>query len=163
MRFKTLAAIKSSIATPENTDPTSMEYGNNNLLASSCQDEFIERRPNINKGLVLNGLDVAKTQWYHFKAIVIARIGLFTYAYDLFFFSFVTKNSLVVYTTPSKAQNSQNFGGLHKKKDNTLGAITRAKELKSHQASKIQRRRYINEMVTHDIDRIKVAKNVDIA
>nr|GLL44150.1 inorganic phosphate transporter 1-4-like [Ipomoea trifida] len=41
--------------------------------------------------LVLNALDVAKTQWYHFTAIVIAGMGFFTDAYDLFCISLVTK------------------------------------------------------------------------
>ncbi|OAY32633.1 inorganic phosphate transporter 1-4 [Manihot esculenta] len=40
---------------------------------------------------VLNALDVAKTQWYHFTAIVIAGMGFFTDAYDLFSISLVTK------------------------------------------------------------------------
>ncbi|GKV33386.1 hypothetical protein SLEP1_g41903 [Rubroshorea leprosula] len=33
---------------------------------------------------VLSALDAARTQYYHFKAIVIAGMGLFTDAYDLF-------------------------------------------------------------------------------
>lgn len=33
---------------------------------------------------VLSALDSAKTQYYHFKAIIIAGMGLFTDAYDLF-------------------------------------------------------------------------------
>ncbi|KAL4191360.1 hypothetical protein AMTRI_Chr07g29520 [Amborella trichopoda] len=40
---------------------------------------------------VLTALDVAKTQWYHFTAIVIAGMGFFTDAYDLFCISLVTK------------------------------------------------------------------------
>lgn len=40
---------------------------------------------------VLNTLDVAKTQLYHFTAIVIAGMGFFTDAYDLFSISLVTK------------------------------------------------------------------------
>lgn len=40
---------------------------------------------------VLNALDVAKTQLYHFTAIVIAGMGFFTDAYDLFCISLVTK------------------------------------------------------------------------
>lgn len=40
---------------------------------------------------VLNALDVAKTQLYHFTAIVIAGMGFFTDAYDLFSISLVTK------------------------------------------------------------------------
>ncbi|CAN1131657.1 Probable inorganic phosphate transporter 1-7 [Linum perenne] len=40
---------------------------------------------------VLNALDVAKTQWYHFTAVVIAGMGFFTDAYDLFCISLVTK------------------------------------------------------------------------
>lgn len=40
---------------------------------------------------VLNALDVAKTQWYHFTAIVIAGMGFFTDAYDLFSIANVTK------------------------------------------------------------------------
>ncbi|KAG2303429.1 hypothetical protein Bca52824_032080 [Brassica carinata] len=33
---------------------------------------------------VLSSLDAARIQWYHFKAIIIAGMGLFTDAYDLF-------------------------------------------------------------------------------
>ncbi|PHT85693.1 putative inorganic phosphate transporter 1-5 [Capsicum annuum] len=40
---------------------------------------------------VLNALDLAKTQLYHFTAIVIAGMGFFTDAYDLFCISMVTK------------------------------------------------------------------------
>ncbi|KNA14115.1 hypothetical protein SOVF_110600 [Spinacia oleracea] len=40
---------------------------------------------------VLNALDVAKTQWYHFKAIAIAGMGFFTDAYDLFCISMVAR------------------------------------------------------------------------
>ncbi|GFP83356.1 inorganic phosphate transporter 1-4 [Phtheirospermum japonicum] len=40
---------------------------------------------------VLNALDVAKTQLYHFTAIIIAGMGFFTDAYDLFSISLVTR------------------------------------------------------------------------
>lgn len=40
---------------------------------------------------VLSALDLAKTQLYHFTAIVIAGMGFFTDAYDLFCISLVTK------------------------------------------------------------------------
>ncbi|KAG2713603.1 hypothetical protein I3760_04G184600 [Carya illinoinensis] len=40
---------------------------------------------------VLTALDIAKTQWYHFTAIIIAGMGFFTDAYDLFCISLVTK------------------------------------------------------------------------
>ncbi|KAG0472952.1 hypothetical protein HPP92_014406 [Vanilla planifolia] len=40
---------------------------------------------------VLKALDVAKTQLYHFTAIVVAGMGFFTDAYDLFCISLVTK------------------------------------------------------------------------
>ncbi|KAK4441592.1 Inorganic phosphate transporter 1-4 [Sesamum alatum] len=40
---------------------------------------------------VLSALDAAKTQWYHFTTIVIAGMGFFTDAYDLFCISLVTK------------------------------------------------------------------------
>ncbi|CDO99226.1 unnamed protein product [Coffea canephora] len=40
---------------------------------------------------VLNALDVAKTQLYHFTAIVVAGMGFFTDAYDLFSISLCTK------------------------------------------------------------------------
>ncbi|XP_061338267.1 probable inorganic phosphate transporter 1-5 isoform X1 [Gastrolobium bilobum] len=41
--------------------------------------------------VVLNALDAAKTQMYHFTAIVIAGMGFFTDAYDLFSIPNVTK------------------------------------------------------------------------
>jgi hypothetical protein len=40
---------------------------------------------------VLSALDAAKTQWYHFTAVVIAGMGFFTDAYDLFCISLATK------------------------------------------------------------------------
>ncbi|KAI4383152.1 hypothetical protein MLD38_009027 [Melastoma candidum] len=40
---------------------------------------------------VLDALDTARTQWYHFTAIVIAGMGFFTDAYDLFCISAITK------------------------------------------------------------------------
>ncbi|KAJ1376030.1 Phosphate permease [Sesbania bispinosa] len=53
---------------------------------------------------VLNALDVAKTQWYHFTAIVIAGMGFFTDAYDLFCISLVTKllGRIYYYEGPTK-------------------------------------------------------------
>jgi PHS family inorganic phosphate transporter-like MFS transporter len=40
---------------------------------------------------VLAALDKAKTQWYHFSTIVIAGLGFFTDAYDLFCISTITR------------------------------------------------------------------------
>ncbi|CAL9175781.1 unnamed protein product, partial [Musa hybrid cultivar] len=40
---------------------------------------------------VLGALDLAKTRWYHFTAPVIAGMGFFTDAHDLFCISHVTK------------------------------------------------------------------------
>lgn len=40
---------------------------------------------------VLSALDSAKTQYYHFKAIIIAGMGLFTDSYDLFSITLITK------------------------------------------------------------------------
>ena len=51
---------------------------------------------------VLKALDGAKTQWYHFTAIIIAGMGFFTDAYDLFSISLVTKLlGRLYYTTPN--------------------------------------------------------------
>ncbi|XP_030470098.1 low affinity inorganic phosphate transporter 1-like [Syzygium oleosum] len=53
---------------------------------------------------VLNALDAAKTQWYHFTAIIIAGMGFFTDAYDLFCISLVTKLlGRLYYTEPGSA------------------------------------------------------------
>ncbi|CAK8570616.1 unnamed protein product [Lathyrus sativus] len=50
---------------------------------------------------VLNALDVAKTQLYHFTTIVIAGMGFFTDAYDLFCISLVTRLlGRIYYTEP---------------------------------------------------------------
>ncbi|MCE3049966.1 Growth-regulating factor 4 [Datura stramonium] len=49
---------------------------------------------------VLNALDLAKTQLYHFTAIIIAGMGFFTDAYDLFSISLVTKLFGVCTTLP---------------------------------------------------------------
>ncbi|CAL4912605.1 unnamed protein product [Urochloa decumbens] len=60
-----------------------------------------ERRPQHLQ--VLTALDAAKTQWYHFTAIVVAGMGFFTDAYDLFCISLVTKLlGRIYYTDPSK-------------------------------------------------------------
>lgn len=40
---------------------------------------------------VLEALDSARTQWYHFTAIIIAGMGFFIDAYDLFCISTVSK------------------------------------------------------------------------
>ncbi|XP_078427611.1 inorganic phosphate transporter 1-6-like [Wolffia australiana] len=54
---------------------------------------------------VLNALDVASTQWYHFRAIVIAGMGFFTDAYDLFCISLVTKLlGRLYYSVPGAAK-----------------------------------------------------------
>lgn len=53
---------------------------------------------------VLSLLDSAKTQLYHFKAIVIAGMGFFTDAYDLFCISLVTKLLGRIYFTEEGAK-----------------------------------------------------------
>ncbi|KAI3985237.1 hypothetical protein MKX01_022651 [Papaver californicum] len=54
---------------------------------------------------VLKALDVAKTQLYHFTAILIAGMGFFTDAYDLFCISLVTKLlGRIYYTVPGAAK-----------------------------------------------------------
>jgi len=54
---------------------------------------------------VLKALDVAKTQLYHFTAIVIAGMGFFTDAYDLFCVSLVTKLlGRIYYFNPESAK-----------------------------------------------------------
>ncbi|KAH7522097.1 hypothetical protein FEM48_Zijuj07G0101700 [Ziziphus jujuba var. spinosa] len=54
---------------------------------------------------VLNALDLAKTQLYHFTAIVIAGMGFFTDAYDLFCIPPVTKLlGRIYYTDTTKAK-----------------------------------------------------------
>ncbi|KAL8486625.1 hypothetical protein ACS0TY_023352 [Phlomoides rotata] len=52
---------------------------------------------------VLSALDAAKTQWYHFTAILIAGMGFFTDAYDLFCISLVTKLLGRIYYTEKGA------------------------------------------------------------
>ncbi|PNX72615.1 inorganic phosphate transporter [Trifolium pratense] len=54
---------------------------------------------------VLNKLDVAKTQCYHFTAIIIAGMGFFTDAYDLFCVSLVTKLLGRIYYHVNGAEN----------------------------------------------------------
>ena len=54
---------------------------------------------------VLNALDTAKTQWYHFTAIIIAGMGFFTDAYDLFCISLVTKMLGRIYYHVEGAKN----------------------------------------------------------
>ncbi|KAF1889690.1 hypothetical protein Lal_00025018 [Lupinus albus] len=52
---------------------------------------------------VLTALDSAKTQWYHFTAIIIAGMGFFTDAYDLFSIANVTKLLGRIYYTQQGA------------------------------------------------------------
>lgn len=51
-------------------------------------------------------LDAAKTQWYHFTTIVIAGMGFFIDAYDLFCISLVTKNLGHVYYTKESSSTT---------------------------------------------------------
>ncbi|KAG8370408.1 hypothetical protein BUALT_Bualt14G0113800 [Buddleja alternifolia] len=53
---------------------------------------------------VLKALDVAKTQLYHFTAIVVAGMGFFTDAYDLFSISLVAKLLGRIYYTKAGAE-----------------------------------------------------------
>ncbi|CAA7042512.1 unnamed protein product [Microthlaspi erraticum] len=46
---------------------------------------------------VLSALDAARIQWYHFKAIIVAGMGLFTDAYDLFCIAPVMKMISQIY------------------------------------------------------------------
>ncbi|KAK8472040.1 hypothetical protein PHAVU_002G099000 [Phaseolus vulgaris] len=54
---------------------------------------------------VLSELDTARTQYYHFKAIIIAGMGLFTDAYDLFSITLIIKIMGRVYYDDRKDQN----------------------------------------------------------
>jgi PHS family inorganic phosphate transporter-like MFS transporter len=54
---------------------------------------------------VLSALDAAKTQWYHFTAIIVAGMGFFTDAYDLFCISLVTKLLGRIYYTVDGSPN----------------------------------------------------------
>ncbi|GJM99887.1 hypothetical protein PR202_ga17026 [Eleusine coracana subsp. coracana] len=56
---------------------------------------------------VLTALDQARTQYYHFKAIVIAGMGLFTDSYDLFCIAPVMKLIGRVYYTSGSEDGSQ--------------------------------------------------------
>ncbi|CAL4928911.1 unnamed protein product [Urochloa decumbens] len=58
-----------------------------------------------NKMQVLSALDSAKTQWYHFTAIIVAGMGFFTDAYDLFCISLVTKLLGRIYYTVDGSPN----------------------------------------------------------
>uniref|UniRef100_A0A0E0HPU2 H(+)/Pi cotransporter n=1 Tax=Oryza nivara TaxID=4536 RepID=A0A0E0HPU2_ORYNI len=59
---------------------------------------------------VLAALDQARTQYYHFKAIVIAGMGLFTDSYDLFCISPVMKIFGRVYYAPSGSVDGSGSG-----------------------------------------------------
>lgn len=51
---------------------------------------------------VLSALDSAKTQYYHFKAIIIAGMGLFSDAYDLFTITLIIKMLGRIYYSDSQ-------------------------------------------------------------
>ncbi|KAL6842691.1 hypothetical protein ACP4OV_027535 [Aristida adscensionis] len=65
---------------------------------------------------VLDALDSARTQMYHMKAIVIAGMGFFTDAYDLFCISTVSKLLGRIYY----AEENMNWDDLSKSKPGTL-------------------------------------------
>ena len=65
---------------------------------------------------VLSALDAAKTQWYHFTAIIVAGMGFFTDAYDLFCISTVSKLLGRLYY-PTK---NMDYGTLKNSKPGTL-------------------------------------------
>ncbi|TKY58978.1 inorganic phosphate transporter 1-9 [Spatholobus suberectus] len=54
---------------------------------------------------VLSALDTARTQYYHFKAIIIAGMGLFTDAYDLFSITLITKMIGRIYYDHREGEN----------------------------------------------------------
>lgn len=54
---------------------------------------------------VLSALDTARTQYYHFKAIIIAGMGLFTDAYDLFSITLIIKMIGRIYYGDRKFDN----------------------------------------------------------
>ncbi|CAJ2650324.1 unnamed protein product [Trifolium pratense] len=53
---------------------------------------------------VLSALDSAKTQYYHFKAIMIAGMGLFSDSYDLFSITLITKMLGRIYYSDNNRQ-----------------------------------------------------------
>ena len=58
---------------------------------------------------VLSALDMAKTQYYHFKAIMIAGMGLFTDAYDLFSIILITKMLGRIYYSDSPDGDGEKY------------------------------------------------------
>ncbi|GLJ22774.1 hypothetical protein SUGI_0428930 [Cryptomeria japonica] len=75
--------------------PLSVLVKHNKFFAGTRRCHFTQRKwvsKMANRDLeVLNALDKAKTQWYHFTAIIISGMGFFTDAYDLFCITTVTK------------------------------------------------------------------------
>lgn len=69
---------------------------------SPCTKDLAMAREQLG---VLSALDSAKTQWYHFTAIIIAGMGFFTDAYDLFCIPNVTKLlGRIYYTHPNSTK-----------------------------------------------------------
>ncbi|CAL1393240.1 unnamed protein product [Linum trigynum] len=71
----------------------------------------MEEKPSLG---VLAALDAAKTQWYHFTAVVIASMGFFTDAYDLFCISLVTKLLGRIYYCYKRAATDREIAGIDK-------------------------------------------------
>ncbi|CAL1404793.1 unnamed protein product [Linum trigynum] len=75
---------------------------------------------NNNNLAVLTALDNARTQWYHVKAIIIAGMGFFTDAYDLFCITAVSKLlGRLYYYDPAAGQP----GKLPKFVNNTVSGV----------------------------------------
>ncbi|KAJ1298765.1 hypothetical protein BS78_01G478900 [Paspalum vaginatum] len=92
-------AARTTVLLPRFAPPAPSEESSVDSIDLELRDWEAMARGQLN---VLSTLDQAKTQWYHFTAIVIAGMGFFTDAYDLFCISLVTKLlGRIYYTDPT--------------------------------------------------------------
>ena len=78
-----------------------------NIAFHNYHNDFAHvQDPNERRRLALAEIDKAPFGWYHVRAIVVAGIGFFTDAYDLFAINFVTAMLGVVYWHDAKGKKA---------------------------------------------------------
>jgi len=84
---------------------TVMKTSGGNVAFHNFHNDFVHIvDPNERRRLALAEIDKAPFGWYHVRAIVVAGIGFFTDAYDIFAVNFITAMLGVVYWQKAKSK-----------------------------------------------------------
>jgi PHS family inorganic phosphate transporter-like MFS transporter len=101
---------------------TNKTVGGNAAFHNFNNDFAHIQDPNERRRLALAEIDKAPFGWYHIRAIVVAGIGFFTDAYDIFAINFVTPMLGVVYWQGSKF--GKNEGKIPSNSDTAIKVAT---------------------------------------